>query len=267
MYQQAFSMKSWWVLIGLCGALLCAPTYAFLSDDEARRAILDLRQKLEVQRTDLLREFQLKQADDSKKLSEDNSQLRRSLLDLQNQIETLRAELARVQGSLEQLTRGVSEVQRQQKDATQGLEDRFRKLEPLKVTVDGREFSVDQAEKRDFEAALAIFRSGDFSSASNLFGDFLKRYPQSGYAPAAHFWQGNARYATKEYKEAVQNFRSLISLMPNSPRAPEAVLSIANCQIELKDMKAARKTLEDLIQAYPQSEAAAAAKERLSRLK
>jgi TolA-binding protein len=45
------------------------------------------------------------------------------------------------------------------------------------------------------------------------------------------------------------------------------VLSIANCQIELKDMKAARKTLEDLIQAYPQSEAAAAAKERLSRLK
>jgi len=263
MYQQAFFMKSWWVLIGLCGALLCAPVYAFLSDDEARRAILDLRQKVDAQRIDLDR----KQADDAKRLSEDNSQLRRSLLDLQNQIETLRAELARVQGSLEQLTRGVSEVQRQQKDATQGLEDRFRKLEPLKVTVDGREFSVDQAEKRDFEAALAIFRSGDFSSASNVFGDFLRRYPQSGYAPAAHFWQGNSRYATKEYKEAVQNFRSLISLMPNSPRAPEAVLSIANCQIELKDMKAARKTLEDLIQAYPQSEAAAAAKERLSRLK
>ena len=261
-------MKSLWVYAALCGALLSAPAYsALFSDDEARRAILDLRQKLEVQRTELLRELQLQRSDDAKKLSEDNAQLRRSLLDLQNQIETVRAELARIQGNQEQLTRGVSEVQRQQKDAAQNLEERFRKLEPQKVTLDGREFSVDQVEKRDFEAALAIFRSGDFTSSSNAFGDFLKRYPQSGYAPAAHFWQGNARYAIKDYKEAVQNFRSLISLMPNSPRAPEAVLSIANCQIELKDMKAARKTLEDLIQAYPQSEAASAAKERLSRLK
>ena len=264
MRQQAFSLKSGWVCAALCGAFLSAPAHsALFSDDEARRAILDLRQKVEAQRIELQRQ----QEDDAKRLSEDNAQLRRSLIDLQNQIETLRAELARIQGNQEQLTRGVSEVQRQQKDAVQGLEDRFRKLEPLKVTVDGREFSVDQAEKRDFEAALVIFRSGDFSSASNAFGDFLKRSPQSGYAPAAHFWQGNARYATKDYKEAVQNFRSLISLMPNSPRAPEAVLSIANCQIELKDMKAARKTLEDLMQAYPQSEAASAAKERLSRLK
>jgi TolA-binding protein len=50
-------------------------------------------------------------------------------------------------------------------------------------------------------------------------------------------------------------------------RAPEAALSIANCQLELKDSRAARKTLEDLVRAYPQSEAAAAAKERLVRLK
>ena len=45
------------------------------------------------------------------------------------------------------------------------------------------------------------------------------------------------------------------------------MLSIANCQVELKDTKAARKTLEDLIKAYPQSEAAAAARQRLPRLK
>jgi TolA-binding protein len=50
-------------------------------------------------------------------------------------------------------------------------------------------------------------------------------------------------------------------------RAPEAALSIANCQLELKDNRAARKTLEDLVRVYPQSEAAAAAKERLARLK
>ena len=63
------------------------------------------------------------------------------------------------------------------------------------------------------------------------------------------------------------NFRALIAREPTHLRAPESVLSIANCQIELKDSKGARATLDDLIKAYPQSEAAAAAKDRLARLK
>ncbi|HQQ70062.1 MAG TPA: tetratricopeptide repeat protein, partial [Alicycliphilus sp.] len=61
--------------------------------------------------------------------------------------------------------------------------------------------------------------------------------------------------------------KSLLAAAPDHARAPEAALSIANCQIELKDTKAARKTLEELLRVYPQSEAAAAAKERLARLK
>jgi tol-pal system protein YbgF len=193
--------------------------------------------------------------------------LRRSLLDLQNQIETLRSDLAKMQGQNEQLSRDVSELQRQQKDMAQNVDDRLRKFEPLKVTVDGREFSVEQAEKREFEAALGVFRKGDFSAAQVAFVDFLKHYPLSGYSPSAFFWLGNAQYATRDYKEAVQNFRTLLTQAPDHLRAPEAVLSIANCQVELKDIKAARKTLDELVKAYPQSEAAAAAKERLARLK
>jgi tol-pal system protein YbgF len=256
--------KRLFLLGHVCSTFLLTTSHAALfTDDDARRAILELRQRVESQRVELDR----RQAEDSKRLAEDNAQLRRSLLDLQNQIELLKAELARLQGAQEQLARGVSDVQRQQKDAVQGLDDRFRKLEPLKITIDGREFLVDQAEKREFEAALALFKTGDFPNASIAFGDFLKRYSQSGYTSAANFWQGNARYVTKEYKDAIQNFRNVVSLSPNSSRAPEAVLSIANCLVELKDLKAARKTLEDLIQAYPQSEAASAAKERLSRFK
>jgi TolA-binding protein len=78
---------------------------------------------------------------------------------------------------------------------------------------------------------------------------------------------GNAQYATRDYKTAVVTFRQLIQLAPGHARAPESWLAIANCQVEMKDVKSARKTLEDLIKAHPQSEAAAAAKERLSKLK
>ena len=243
-------------LLGLGAASVSAGLF---DDEEARKAILDLRQRIEAVRVE--------SAQSVGRVNEDTASFRRSLLELQNQIETLRAEMATLRGSNEQLVRDVAELQRQQKDTAQGVNDRLRQFEPTKVTVDGREFMVEPAEKRDFEAALAVFRKGDFSAAQNVFLEFLKRYPATGYGASALFWLGNAQYATRDYKEALINFRSLIAREPEHVRAPEAVLSIANCQIELKDTRGARKTLEDLIKAYPQSEAAMAAKERLPRLK
>jgi len=231
------------------------PSHALFGDDEARRAILELRQRVDA----------LQQA--NQRSGDEVSQLRRSLLDLQSQIEALRSEQAALRGQNEQLQRDVAELQRRQKDIAKGMDERLRQFEPMAVTVDGREFRADPAEKRDFESALAVFRSGKFPEAATAFGSFIRANPQSGYVPSARFWLGNAQYATREYKEAIANFKSLLAAAPDHARAPEAALSIANCQIELKDARAARKTLEDLLRVYPQSEAAAAAKERLARLK
>lgn len=247
----------------VAGALLMVclgnASAGLFDDEEARRAILDLRQT----------NADLRQQIDSseKKFSEDGAQFRRSLIDFQNQLEATRAELAKLRGQNEQMARDLAEVERRQKDAAQGTEERLRKLEPSRVTLDGRELLVEPAEKRDFDAALAVFRKGEFANAQVVFVDFLKRYTQSGYRPSALFWLGNAQYATKDYKEAIANFRSLIASAPDHARVPEAALAIANCQLEMKDNKAARKTLDELIATHPGSEAAAAAKDRLARFK
>jgi len=228
-------------------------------DDEARKAILDLRQRVEKLKTD---------TDQIQTSSKDgNAGLGRGLLELQRQIELLRADVASERGLNEKLAKDLSDLQQRYKDDIQGLSDRLAKLEPTKVTVDGAEFAVAPAEKRDYEAAFAIFRTGDFTAAQNLFSTFIARYPVSGYALTALFWLGNAQYATRDYKEAIVNFRSLVAKNPEHARAPEAVLSVANCQLELKDTKGARATLTNLIKAYPKSEAATAAKERLASLK
>jgi len=232
---------------------------ALFEDDEARKAILDLRQRVEKLRTD---------TDQIQNSSKDESAgMGRGLLDLQRQMELLRSDLALTRGANEKLTKEVADLQQHYKDDMQSLSERLAKLEPTKVTVDGLEFAVGPAERRDYEAALLVFRKGDFVSAQSLFAGFLSRYPASGYAVSALFWLGNAQYATKDYKEAIINFRALVAKNPEHLRAPEAVLSIANCQLELKDSKGARATLNNLIKAYPQSEAAVAAKERLVSLK
>lgn len=232
---------------------------ALFEDDEARRAILDLRQKVDAS--------QLRMNEELRKANDDNAQLRRSVLDLSNQIDSLRGEIARMRGQDEQRARDVAEMQRKQNDLTQGVNERLRQFEPSKVTVDGQEFVAAPSETRDFEAALAVLRKGEFAPAQTAFTDFLQRYPQSGYKPSALFWLGNAQYALRNYKDAIANFRALLSAAPDHVRSPEAALSIANCQIELKDTRAARKTLEDLLKVYPQSEAAPVAKDRLARLK
>ena len=250
-------MKRTALAVALAAASLFTATAqaALFEDDEARRAILELRQRLDQQREELRR------------ANEENAGLRRSLLELQNQIEAVRAEMARMRGSDEQLARDLADLQKRQRDIAQGVEDRLRKFEPVQVTVDGREFSADPAEQKEFEAALGAFRRGDFVAAQTGFADFARKYPSSGYKPTALFWLGNAQYANRDYRGAIANFRALLQQAPDHPRAPEAVLSIANCQIELKDNASAKRTLDDLVKAYPQSEAASAARERLARLR
>lgn len=248
--------------LALSGILMSTAHAAFFEDDEARRAIIELRQ-----RVDVLQQANQRAGDDLRRSGDDSTQMRRSLVELQTQIEMLKVDMAKLRGQNEQLLRDVSELQRRQKDISQGVDDRLRQFEPVKVTVDGQEFQADPAEKRDFESALTLFRAGNFAEAQTAFAGFAKQYPRSGYLPSAWFWLGNAQYATRAYKEAISNFKALLSSAPTHARAPEAALSIANCQIELKETKGARKTLEDLVRSYPQSEAASAAKERLSRLK
>ncbi len=240
----------------LLAAALAAPAHAQLfADDEARKAIIDLRTRVT-------------QADErSRAQTEQLQTLQRSLLDLNRQIELLRGEIAQLRGSNELLQRDLAELQKRQRDQAQAFDERLRRFEPQKVMLDGQEFEAGADEKRQFEEALALLRAGEFDRAAQAFGAFPSRWPNSGYAAPARFWQGNALYGKRDYAQAIAAFRAYLAAAPDGPRAPEAALAIANSQLESKDPKAARKTLGELIKAYPKSEAAVAARERLGNLK
>lgn len=224
-------------------------------DDEARKAILDLRKRVEQSNTVI------------NGLAEENAQSRRALLDFQTQIEGLKSELSQIRGSYEQLARTLSDVQVRQKDVAVVVDERLRRFEPTKVSLDGVEFMAEPAEKRDYDAAMESFRKGDFAAAQSALGAFVKLYRTSGYTASALFWLGNAQYATKDYKDSMANFQLMLKTSPTHPRAPEAMLAVSNVQIELKDLRGARKTMEELVKAYPASETAATARDRLARLR
>ena len=256
-------------VVAMASAATAAQAGLF-DDEEARKAIVDLRARI-AQVDDAAKARATEQAAANKQntdqLLEQISVLRRSLLDLNNQLETLRAELAKLRGTDEQLVRDLTEVQKRQRDVGQTLDERLRKLEPVKVSIDGKELMIDQEEKKAYDEALGSIRAGDFDKAVLHLSNFQRRYAGSAFGDSARFWLGNAQYGKRDYKEAITAFRSFVAAAPEHPRAPEAMLSLANSQAETKDPRGARKTIEELIKAYPQSEAAQAGRERLASIK
>ena len=120
------------------------------------------------------------------------------------------------------------------------------------------------AEQRSYDAALDLFKSGNYGGAITGFAAFVKTYPRSPLSPSAQYWIGNAHFAQKDFRAAIAAQRQLIAAYPDSQKVPDAWLNIATAQVELGEGAAARRTLEDIVAKHPQSDAAAKARARLA---
>ena len=224
------------------------------ADNDARRAILDLRSQVAA----------LQKADQTQ--AQQIQQIRNSLLDLSNQIDQVKSEMAQLRGqqdtTTQQLNDTIAKVAAGQKDLSQ----RLAPLEPVSVQINGRTFTVQPAEKAGYEHALGAFRNSDFASASTGFKAFLDQYPASPYASEARYWLANSLFGQKKYKDAEDAFKAVVDT-GDATRTPQAMLGLANSQVELHDLRGARATLHKLAKAYPDSDAGKTAKQRLAKLR
>ena len=171
--------------------------------------------------------------------------------------------MAQLRGQLEDTLNQLQQAQKSQQDMSADMDSRLKRFEPTQVTIDGRQFSVEQAEKNEFEAALALFRKSNFKAADQAFAKFAKTYPESPYLPTALYWQGGAQYAQGNYNGAVNTLQSLIQRFPDSARKADALLLIGNAQVDAGNDKAARQTFIRIGKEHPNTPAANAARERL----
>jgi tol-pal system protein YbgF len=245
------------VALAVCGAL-ASPAHALFGDDEARKAILDLRAKV-AEMENKLREKDAELASRIERLEAAN----RAQLEFANTVDAQRKEIATLRGQVETLPNEVATLQKRNRDLYTDLDARLKAFEPLATTIDGKPASVDRAEQAAYDAALAQFRAGDFRGAAGSLQSFLARWPKSAHAPAANYWLGNSLYGLKDYKGAIAAQQVVVERYPDSPRAPDALLNIAASQVELKDTGRARAALQKIITDYPNTEGAKVADERL----
>jgi tol-pal system protein YbgF len=244
---------------GVAAAMMAAFAYlplhasaGLLDDDEARKAILDLRAKVDAISNSLNARLDAK-ADKT------------AMLDVITQHDQTMQQIAQLRGQIEVLANDVANAQKAQKDLYTNLDGRLRKLEPVQVNIDGKDAAVGQTEQAAYDSALNVFKAGDYKNAATALDAFVKQYPQSGYAANAQYWLGNAFYAQRDCKNAITAQQAVVKNYPDSPKAADAMLNMASCYTELKDRPKALKTLQTLVATYPDSSAAQTAKERLPR--
>jgi len=133
-----------------------APAHAGMFDDnEARRAVLDLRSK-------------------SDNLANQLSAAQRTILDQSARLDQLNQQVATLRGENEDLTNRLTTLERQQKEYYEDLDTRLKKFEPQQKTIDGVEGTVQPGETDALNAAQQQFRNGNFKAAAASFRSFLQ---------------------------------------------------------------------------------------------
>lgn len=216
------------------------------ADDEARRHILDLREK---------------KAD------------KVSIVELSKQNEALTNEVTKLRGELEELNNKYHQLQESQKDFYLSVDDRLKKLEPQQATATPPQ-SADRkptpvaydSEKMLLDASDELYGTAEYKKAIVSYNKLIKQYPSSQQLAYAYHQVGNSYYMLKDYKSAMKNQRIVLKRFPKNKVASDAMLNISSCQIGLSDLDGAKKTLKDLVKNYPSSAAAKQAKARLQQL-
>jgi len=254
------------VLFPVC-FLLANSAWALFSDDEARRAILDLRARVEALNT---------------RITELDQRIQSSAqgqLELLNENERLRSELAKLRGKLEETGRATVTGKDQQRDLFTDLDQRLKKLEPfadldqrlkklepVAVQLNGATLLVSPAEEKKFQDMQALLKAGDFLKAAQSAAEFERLFPASALASRVLFDRGTALYAAKDYANAITARQEFIAKYPGHPNKPQAILNLAASQAEAGTRITARTTLLNLIRDYPNSDVIPEAKSRLKEL-
>ena len=226
----------------LSAAVLClgvsSNAWALFSDDEARKAILDLRKSLAT-----------------------------TQLELQGQIEKLKADNAELRGKIEGLEKQGEDINSSQKTYYQDLDNRLGNFEPRSATIEGVSGTVQPGEKKAYDDALNAFQAGSLKKADEGFSAFATKYPKSPYLPLVLYWSGNSKYANKDYAGAIIQLQSLIKKYPTHPRVPAAMVTLGNSQLESGNKAAAKKTFSEIVAKYPDTDAAKDAQQLLAATK
>lgn len=223
-------------IISFILALTATPANALFGDDEARKAILELREQFKSQQ-----EMQMKLYDRVEQLSKEVQVLRGQVDEMSNSMGKDRANAENIYG-----------------DITNRLDKMDPKAKAARAAKD-REIASSQ----EFKTCTGYFQKKETDKAIKCFADFGKKYSSTKLYPESLYWLGSSYYINGNLGNAIEVENKLVNSYPKHAKVADALLIVGMAQMDQKKISEAKGTFNKLIKNYPKSSAAKMAQGQL----
>ena len=213
------------------------------------------------------------------KLTRQLSARNKMQVNMQRQLDELQNEVNELRGVTELHTHQLSQVLERQRELYQELDRRVNEAlsrganqptNPSTVVTDGSNqvnYSTDLTENEAYDHAVnLVLKDKRYEDAIPAFKRFNQQYPQSSYAPNAHYWLGQLLFNKNELIAAQKEFSIVVSQYKDSSKRSDAILKLAMVAQKQNANSKASALYQQLIKEYPSSTAAQLAKPRLENL-
>lgn len=208
---------------------------------------------------------------------------------LQQQIDSMQNELDELRGAVEVHTNQLQKVLDRQRELYLEIDKRVEALKqsgfsqgttgsmetgssagqtsagsPAQAVTSPAVTSSGLSESEAYEKAVnLILVSKEFDQAIPEFQAFIERFPDSSYAPNAHYWLGQLLYNKQQWQDAAVQFETVANKFATSSKRPDALLKLGVIAEKMGNAAKAKELFQEVISAYPNSSARKLAEARL----
>jgi len=212
--------------------------------------------------------------------------------ELFNQLQQMQEQISRQQGAIEVLQNEVSRMKQENLERYQDLDRRIGTgvapaatpenspaggdlnapgaaagaTAPAPAPAASGEPADPAKEKLYYDAAFDLIKAKDFDKASQAFGAFLRKYPNSQYAGNAQYWLGEVNLAKGDLQGAGQAFAKVSQLYPKHAKVPDSLYKLADVERRLGHTDKVKGILQQVVAQYPGTSAAQLAQRDLQRM-
>lgn len=115
---------------------------------------------------------------------------------------------------------------------------------------------IDPKAGKEYDAALALYKSKKFQQALDGFAGFVLRWPDHANVPNALFWRGECYAALGQWEAAEGQLEGMLASHPTSNKVPEALLELGIVETKLGSASKAKAAFGRLRKEFPKSDAA-----------
>ncbi|MDC8831520.1 tol-pal system protein YbgF [Alteromonas gilva] len=204
---------------------------------------------------------------------------------LQQQIDNMQNELDELRGAVEVHTNQLQKVLDRQRELYLEIDKRVEALKQNGFSASGTatdstagssaavntptagqpaSSSSGASESDAYEKAVnLILKSREYDKAIPEFQAFIERFPDSTYAPNAHYWLGQLLFNKQQWQDAASQFEMVANKFTDSVKRPDALLKLGIIAEKTGNQARAKALFNEVISSYPDSSARKLAEVRL----